>query len=149
MVAEEIRNLADMSAQAAGEVQQILSKMSAMTRKTTQSARETESIISKQQVSLNDTVSVFSMIETRIQKLVDSLQIIVDGMGEINTDKEEIQSSVQSISAKAEMAAVSTAEVTSALDEQAGVMAELTQNMENMWKEILTLEESMNRFTIE
>lgn len=149
VVAEEIRNLADMSSDAAGEVQQILSKMSAMTRKTTQSARETEDIISKQQISLNETVSVFNMIETRVQKLVDSLQVIVDGMGEINADKEEIQTSVQNISAKAEMAAVSTTEVTSALDEQARVMTELTQNMENMRKEILTLEESMNRFTIE
>lgn len=149
VVAEEIRNLADMSSDAAGEVQQILSKMSAMTRKTTQSARETEDIISRQQISLNETVSVFNMIETRVQKLVESLQVIVDGMGEINADKEEIQTSVQNISAKAEMAAVSTTEVTSALDEQARVMMELTQNMENMRKEILTLEESMNRFTIE
>lgn len=149
VVAEEIRNLADMSSDAAGEVQQILSKMSAMTRKTTQSARETEDIISKQQISLNETVSVFNMIETRVQKLVESLQVIVDGMGEINADKDEIQTSVQNISAKAEMAAVSTTEVTSALDEQARVMMELTQNMENMRKEILTLEESMNRFTIE
>lgn len=149
VVAEEIRKLADMSSDAAGEVQQILSKMSTMTAKTTQSARETEDIISKQQISLNETVSVFSMIETRIQKLVDSLQIIVDGMGEINTDKEKIQISVQTISEKAEMAAVSTTEVTSALDEQARVMTELTQNMENMRKEIITLEESMNRFTIE
>ncbi len=149
VVAEEIRNLADMSSDAAGEVQQILSKMSAMTQKTTQSARETEDIISKQQISLNETVSVFNMIETRVQKLVDSLQVIVDGMGEINADKEEIQTSVQNISEKAEMAAVSTTEVTSALDEQARVMTELTQNMENMRKEILTLEESMNRFTIE
>lgn len=149
VVAEEIRNLADMSSNAAGEVQQILSKMSAMTRKTTQSARETEDIISKQQISLSETVSVFNMIETRVQKLVESLQVIVDGMGEINADKDEIQTSVQNISAKAEMAAVSTTEVTSALDEQARVMMELTQNMENMRKEILTLEESMNRFTIE
>lgn len=149
VVAEEIRKLADMSAEAAGEVQQILSKMSAMTAKTTQSARETEEIISKQQLSLNETVSVFNLIETRVQKLVDSLQIIVDGMGEINTDKEEIQISVQNISAKAEMAAVSTTEVTSALNEQTSVMTELTQNMENMRKEIITLEQSMNRFTIE
>lgn len=149
VVAEEIRSLADMSSDAAGEVQQILNKMSAMTRKTTQSARETEDIISRQQTSLNETVSVFNMIETRVQKLVESLQVIVDGMGEINADKEEIQTSVQNISAKAEMAAVSTTEVTSALDEQARVMMELTQNMENMRKEILTLEESMNRFTIE
>lgn len=149
VVAEEIRNLADMSSDAAGEVQQILSKMSAMTRKTTQSARETEDIISRQQISLNETVSVFNMIETRVQKLVESLQVIVDGMGEINADKDEIQTSVQNISDKAEMAAVSTTEVTSALDEQARVMMELTQNMENMRKEILTLEESMNRFTIE
>lgn len=149
VVAEEIRSLADMSSEAAGEVQQILSKMSAMTGKTTQSAKETEDIISRQQLSLSETVSVFGMIETRVQKLVDSLQVIVNGMGEINTDKEEIQTSVQNISEKAELAAVSTTEVTAALDEQAKVMTELTRNMDSMRRELLTLEQSMDRFTID
>lgn len=149
VVAEEIRKLADMSAQAAGEVQQILGKMSFMTGKTTQSAVETEEIVEAQRVLLSDTVSVFGTIETQVQKLVSSLQTVVKGMAKINMDKDEIQRSVKNISSKAEMAAVSTGEVTAALNEQSGVMAELAGNMEKMRNEILTLELSMGRFTIE
>lgn len=149
VVAEEIRKLADMSAKAAGEVQQILSKMSVMTGKTTQSAKETEEIVEKQRMLLGETVSVFGAIELQVEKLVNGLQIVAKSMAEINTDKDEIQHSVQNISSKAEMAAVSTGEVTAALNEQSSVMAELAGNMENMRNEILILEQSMDRFTIE
>lgn len=149
VVAEEIRKLADMSSKAAGEVSQILSKMSDMTGKTVQSAKETEDIIAKQHDSLNETVTIFGVIEEKVQNLVNGLEVVVNGMMEINADKDEIQNSVQNISTKAEMAAVSTEEVTSSLNEQADVMTELTENMEALRKEIVTLEQSMDRFIIE
>jgi len=149
VVAEEIRKLADQSAEAAGEVQQRLNKMSVMTEKTTQSAAETQDIVTKQGASLNRTVEIFGEIEKRVDELVRGLQIVVDGMGQINSDKDEIQSAVNNISMEAETAAASTEEVTSSLDEQVNVMAKLAENMEYLKKETAVLEESMNRFKIE
>lgn len=149
VVAEEIRKLADQSAAAAGEVQRRLNEMSVMTGKTTQSAAETKEIVAKQGISLDQTIEVFGIIEEKVQELVAGLQIIVDGMGQINTDKDEIQASVMHISGEAESAAAATQEVTSSLDEQMGVMDKLAENMEYLRKQTETLEESMNRFIIE
>jgi len=149
VVAEEIRKLADQSAQAAGEVQQRLSKMSVMTDKTTQSAEETRNIVAAQGEALNETIAVFGTIEEKVEKLVAGLQVVVDGMAQINADKDDIQTSVMNISMEAETAAASTQEVTSSLDEQVGVMAKLAENMEYLKKETAVLEESINRFKIE
>lgn len=149
VVAEEIRKLADQSAQAAGEVQQRLSKMSVMTDKTTQSAEETRDIVAAQGDALNQTIAVFGTIEEKVEKLVAGLQVVVDGMAQINADKDDIQTSVMNISMEAETAAASTQEVTSALDEQVAVMAKLAENMEYLKKETAVLEESINRFKIQ
>lgn len=149
VVAEEIRKLADQSADAAGEVQQRLSKMSVMTEKTTQSAEETQNIVAAQGDSLNQTIAVFNTIEKKVEELVKGLQIIVDGMGQINSDKDEIQTSVMNVSMESETAAASVEEVTSSLDEQAGVMSKLAENMEYLKKETAVLEASINRFKIQ
>lgn len=149
VVAEEIRKLADQSAEAAGEVQQRLNKMSVMTDKTTQSAEETKSIVAEQGVSLNQTIEIFGKIEQKVNEMVNGLQIVVDSMGQINGDKDEIQSAVLNISMEAETAAASTQEVTTSLDEQVSVMSKLAENMEYLKKETAVLEESMNRFKIE
>lgn len=149
VVAEEIRKLADQSAEAAGEVQQRLSKMSVMTEKTTQSAEETQNIVAQQGISLNQTIAVFNTIEKKVEELVSGLQAVVDGMGQINSDKDEIQSSVMNVSMEAETAAASVEEVTSSLDEQVGVMSKLAENMEYLKKETAVLEESINRFKIQ
>lgn len=149
VVADEIRNLADSSSKAAGEVQHILGKMSVMTAKTMASAKETEDIVTKQTVLLNETVTIFGMIEQKVRKLVSGLELVVGGMDEIHSDKEEIQSSVQKICVKAEQAAVAAQEMTASLNEQADVMEELAKNMEYLREEILTLEKSMDHFTIE
>ena len=149
VVAEEIRKLADQSAEAAGEVQQRLGKMSVMTDKTTKSAVETQSIVNEQGIFLDKTVEIFGEIEKKVTELVNGLQVVVDGMEQINSDNGEIQSAVNNISMEAETAAASTEEVTSALDEQVSVMSKLAENMEYLKKETNVLEESMNRFKID
>lgn len=149
VVAEEIRKLADQSAEAAGEVQQRLNQMAVMTEKTTQSAEETKNIVALQGASLNETIEVFGTIEEKVKELVSGLQVIVDGMSQINMDKDDIQKSVMNISLEAETAAASTQEVTSSLDEQAGVMQKLAENMEYLRKETTVLDESINRFKIQ
>ena len=148
VVAEEIRKLADQSAQAAHEVQERLSRMAVMTKKTTQSAEETQGIVREQGEYLNQTITVFATIEEKVQTLVNGLQIIVDGMVQIYEDKDEIQTSVMNISMQSETAAASTEEVTASLDTQAGVMAQLAENMSNLKKEAGVLEDVINRFTI-
>lgn len=149
VVAEEIRKLADQSAAAAGEVQQILNQMSVITEKTTRSAQETQSIVAEQGISLNQTVEVFGVIEERVKELVNGLQIVVNGMGQINTDKDVLQNSIVNISMEAETAAASVQEITSTLDEQVGVLAKLADNVEYLKKETGVLDDSINQFKIQ
>lgn len=148
VVAEEIRKLADQSATAAREVQTRLEKMAVMTDKTTKSAAETQMIIEKQGVSLEQTISIFATIEEKVEELLDGLKVIAEGMKCINTDKDEIQSSVMNISVETETAAASTEEVNAALSEQEAATEKLAENMEYLKKQTAVLEESINCFRI-
>lgn len=149
VVADEIRKLADQSSAAAGEVQQILNHMSVMTNKTTQSATETQNIVALQRASLDETIAVFGSIDERVKELVDGLNVIADGMNQINMDKDDIQTSVMNISVEADSAAAAAEEVTVSLDEQAGVMGQLAENMEFLQQETSVLDASINRFKID
>ncbi len=149
VVAEEIRNLAVQTSEASGEVQQLLNQMAVMTEKTTQSTEETQHIVIEQGDALNRTISVFRMIEEMVAELVSGLQAVVNAMEQINTDKDEIQASVVNISEEAETAAASTEEVTSSLDEQAGVMAKLATDIEHLRRQTAVLDEAINRFKIQ
>lgn len=149
VVADEIRKLADQSSAAAGEVQQILNHMSVMTDKTTQSAAETQNIVALQSASLDETIAVFGTIDERVKELVNGLNVIAEGMNQINRDKDDIQTSFLNISVEAEAAAESAEKVTTSLDEQAGVMGQLAENMEYLQKETSVLDESINKFKID
>lgn len=149
VVAEEIRKLADQSASAANEVQNRLGKMAVMAEKTTRSAAETRDIIASQGTSLKQTTAVFDAIEEKVKELVNGLQVIVVGMSAINTDKDEVQDSVLSISQETKTAAASTEEVTSSLDTQAGVVEKLAADMEFLRSETVILDKSINRFKIQ
>jgi len=148
VVAEEIRKLAEQSARAAGEVQQRLNTMAVMTEKTTQSAEETKNIVAAQGVALTETITVFGVIEEKVSELVSGLQVIVDGMSQINTDKEVLQTSVMNISMAAETAAASIEEITASLEEQMGGISTLAENTTVMKKETSVLEESLDQFKI-
>ena len=149
VVAQEIRKLAEQSSAAAGEVQTRLNQMAVMTDKTSKSAEEAKGIVAAQGVALTETVSVFGVIEKKVEELIHGLQLIADDMKQINTDKDDLQTSVQNISMAAETAAASIQEITATLDEQIGVIARLAENMEQMKTETSVLEDSMNQFKIQ
>ncbi len=149
VVAQEIRKLAEQSSAAAGEVQTRLNQMAVMTDKTSKSAEEAKGIVAAQGVALTETVSVFGVIEEKVEELIHGLQLIADDMKQINTDKDDLQVSVQNISMAAETAAASIQEITATLDEQIGVIARLAENMEQMKTETSVLEDSMNQFKIQ
>lgn len=148
VVAEEIRKLADQSGQSGKQIKGIVEHISATTRKTTKSARDAEEITRKQATALEETIEVFGRINSCVTELVEGLKLITTGMDTIDTEKSQVQDSIQNISAVSEEAAASTEEVTATLSEQVTVIAQLTDDVEQLHREVMALGDQVNKFIV-
>ena len=148
VVAEEIRKLADQSMAAGNEIKELVGTIENTTRETTESAKEAENIIFSQAESLDETTRVFGEIHNCVNDLVEGLRSAAESMELIGKEKSQVQDSIQNIAAVSEEAAAATEEVTATLNEQVGVIANLTKDVEKLKTEVEALDHSMNRFVI-
>lgn len=148
VVAEEIRKLADQSAESGNQIRKIVENIGNTTKKTANSAKEAEVIINDQAQALNQTVEVFGKINTCVIDMVQKIQEVLVRLEQIANDKTQVQESIENISAISEEAAASTEEVTASLSQQANVIEELAGEVEALNKEAQKLGESIDRFQV-
>lgn len=86
VVAEEIRKLADDSAQAAGEIRNKVESISAQTLNSVESATQAGNMVALQTQAVEQVVKVFQQMRQRMGNLVEGLKEIVTG-----TEKADIE----------------------------------------------------------
>ena len=148
VVAEQIRKLADESMEAGKNIKKIVESIVSTTQKTTASAREAEDIVDGQARAFGETIEVFGEIGQCVETLVGGLQTIADNMQLMGSEKEQVQNSMGHIFVVTEQAAVATQEITSALDGQVKIVADLAGNVERLKQEADALDESISRFIL-
>ncbi|NBH24751.1 methyl-accepting chemotaxis protein [Lachnospiraceae bacterium] len=148
VVAEQIRKLADESMEAGKNIKKIVESIVSTTQKTTASAREAEDIVDGQARAFGETIEVFGEIGQCVETLVGGLKTIADNMQLMGSEKEQVQNSMGHIFVVTEQAAVATQEITSALDGQVKIVADLAGNVERLKKEADALDESIGRFIL-
>lgn len=148
VVAEEIRKLADQSKASGDKIHDIVANIGNTTDKTTESARRTEEMIVKQAEALQQTVEVFDRINQSVAALAQGIRVTVDRLGEISGEKDQVQDSIQNISAVAQEMAAATQQVTTSLGSQNEVIAELVRQADNLNRDVRALDEAIGRFII-
>ncbi|MGN0388350.1 MAG: methyl-accepting chemotaxis protein [Suilimivivens sp.] len=98
VVAEEIRKLADDSAQAAGEIQNNVSLISSRTNSTVNNAKQAEEMVALQTQAVEKVISIFKNMSHQMSVLVDGLKDIVKSTEKANAERMETLSSVKNIS---------------------------------------------------
>ena len=125
VVADEIRKLADQSAQSANQIKVIVDDIEHQTRETVEIAKRAEEIVDSQDASLEQTVVVFNQIEMQVEGLADNLGSIQHGMKDIDSAKNETLNLIQSISAVAEETTAAVEEVTATAERQLEAVEQL------------------------
>ena len=120
VVAEEIRKLADNSAEAAGEIRNNVENISAQTGVSVESAKQAGEMVAQQTEAVREVIGVFQDMSDAMDKLFDGLKEILAG-----TEREDTLEAVHNISSIIEETAAS-AEVVKK------VAASLEQNVENL-----------------
>ena len=98
VVAEQIRKLADSSAEAANQISQNVASISEQTSITVEESQRAEDMVKHQSKSVNEVVSVFNEMQDSMKILVDGLHEIVDRMDEANLEKDKTVEAVKNIS---------------------------------------------------
>ena len=137
VVAEEIRKLADNSAEAAGEIRNNVEHISAQTSMSVESAKQAGSMVAKQTEAVSEVTGVFQNMNEAMEKLFYSLKQILEKTEQADRDREDALEAVQNISMIIEETAQS-AEVVRTVAEN------LQRNVENLNGTAESLDENMS-----
>lgn len=148
VVAEEIRNLADQSAQAGNQIQKMIENIQMTTEKTSDCAKKTEGYLQEQSDSIQGTIEAFGLIADDVEQMVTVLHKITANMANMVTDKDEVLDSIRSIASVSEEAAASTEEVTATVNTQLEDAKTLAIEAERLSKEVQQLSASMQKFKV-
>ena len=137
VVAEEIRKLADHSAEAAGEIQNNVTHISDQTVNSVENAKQARDMVALQTEAVQEVVGVFDDMNQCMQKLFDGLKEIVSSTEQADKEREDTLAAVKNISD----IIAETAEGTKLVQ---SVAAKLQENVDTMNQTAQSLGDNMN-----
>ena len=137
VVAEEIRKLADHSAEAAGEIQNNVTHITDQTVNSVENAKQARDMVALQTEAVQEVVGVFDDMNQCMQKLFDALKEIVSSTEQADKEREDTLSAVKNISD----IIAETAEGTKLVQ---SVAAKLQENVDTMNQTAQSLGDNMN-----
>lgn len=137
VVAEEIRKLADHSAEAAGEIQNNVTHITDQTVNSVENAKQARDMVALQTEAVQEVVGVFDDMNQCMQKLFDALKEIVSSTEQADKEREDTLAAVKNISD----IIAETAEGTKLVQ---SVATKLQENVDTMNQTAQSLGDNMN-----
>lgn len=125
VVAEEIRKLADDSAQAAGKIQDNVVSISLKTKSTMADAKQAEQMVALQTEVVEKVIAIFEEMNCQMEELVGGLGVIVTNMERADAERHDTVKSVRHISG--------------IIEESAGNVRNVNRTTENLLKNVENL----------
>ena len=98
VVAEEIRKLADDSAQAAGEIRNNVANITAQTQNSVESASQAKAMVELQTKAVEEVIAVFREMQARMGQLIEGLKDIVESTEKADGERSAAVAAVKNIS---------------------------------------------------
>lgn len=148
VVAEEIRNLADQSAEAGNQIQSIIETIQDTSRKTMDCTNSTNGYLKDQSVAITETIERFGEVARQVEELVCVLKDNSLQVNKMMHEKDGVLNSIKSIAEVAEEAAASAEEVTATVTNQLEDVIELSNEADKLFSDVQNLENTINRYKI-
>jgi methyl-accepting chemotaxis protein len=139
VVAGEVRKLAEQSARATSEINEMIQTIQKETNKAAEEMKRTTDLSLKQGKVVADTESAFQQIEANVSKMAASIRDTNESMHDMSQLKGEVALSVESIAAIAQQSAAGAEEITASAEEQVRAVNTLSHSAE----ELLRLSEQL------
>lgn len=148
VVADEVRKLAEQSANSAKQITDLIQLIQAETNATLVSMGGATKEVEAGLVVVNEAGTAFDQIESSVSGVVDQIQGIVTAMNQLSTGADQVAESVNSVRDIAGEAALSNQNVSAATEEQLASMEEIKASSTNLADMSEELQELIQRFKI-
>jgi len=148
VVAEEIRKLAEQSAEASRGIKSLIDNIQTQSRNAVSVVDENKSIIEAQSAAVDDTRDAFNEISEMLQNINDNLSTISSLNDIMVSKKDEILATMESMSASAEETSAATQQISASSVEQMAAIDEVAKTAENLNQLAQALSAEITRFKI-
>lgn len=148
VVAEEIRKLAEESANSADEVRQIVGNIQTDSRKTVSSMELLKEHATAQDESVKDVLNAFDTITEAYQQISTHISSIEQSVHTLTANQEIIHGNIENISAVSEETAAASEEVTASMDQQVSAVEEVARSAQQLNEISSMLNEEISQFKI-
>lgn len=148
VVAEEVRKLADQTSVATELVRTTLKGIESETNLVNDEMQKTHVIVSQQNDSVMITEFSFKEIKMAVEKIISIIGDMTDGVEYVNSAKNDMMKSIESIAMISEKNAAASEEVTASVDEQQRAIQLISESSNDLTDEITALQESIKRFIL-
>ncbi|MFA1820879.1 methyl-accepting chemotaxis protein [Virgibacillus oceani] len=148
VVAEEVRKLAEESANSAEKINDLIGMIQNETNKTMESMESSQQEVKAGTLVVNEAGEAFDDIEVSINNVVEQFNNINTIINELATDAEQAKQSMDSVKNVAEESTASTQNVSAATEEQLASMEEIQASSEDLAKVSEELQDAVENFTI-
>jgi methyl-accepting chemotaxis protein len=148
VVADEIRKLAEQSNSRTREIQKHIEDIFKQAQNSTQLVGKADASIKEQSEMVKQTAEVFSRINTTTAALMVNIAKLGGMIMEMDTNKQVVLSSMESISAVSEQISASTQEVAASTQEQLASVEQLDDMSKKLNELAVNLIGKMEKFTV-
>ncbi len=148
VVAEEIRKLAEESANSTEEIREIIVNIQNDSNKTVTSMTEVQTISKEQTQAVYDVNDQFDEISGAINEINTGIKRISVTVDQLNHDKNNIVESIESISAVSEETAAASQQMNATMDQQAFAIEEVAKSAEKLNELATVLNQEISKFKI-
>ena len=148
VVAEEIRKLAEQSAESTEEISNVVEEIQAIVQESVKAVERVTEIAKRQEIGINSNKENYSIIDQSITDTKKAIVKLNESGKTMSGRKDIILDAFQNLTAIAEENSASTEEVSASMEEQLASMEELANGSEELSNLAGKLRENISRFKI-
>ncbi|NPV27909.1 MAG: methyl-accepting chemotaxis protein [Firmicutes bacterium] len=148
VVAEEVRKLAEGSAQAANNIGKLIRDIQVRTTKTAAEAAGSEQIVNAQAEAVVETKNLFTEIAKGIENIDEQLRHVSQAVEQMSGTTREILTAIQNISSVTQQAAAGTEEVSAIAEEQTAAAQTITTSAQQLTRLAEELRKQVVKFQV-
>jgi len=148
VVAEEVRKLAEQSAQATESIRGTIATIQQQADLAMQAVDRSKAMYNEQQVAMQTTADSFMKIVSVMEELSASISHITNEVKNMNENKNKVMEAIQSISAISQQSAAAAEEVAASAEDQLRALSTVTESAETLNQMSRQLQELVERFKV-